>query len=108
MVTGYRLRLRRFFQIRNDNKPVNKRLYATLAEAAGVLVRNHTSDCEVVELDTPGGVVDQRITFVECEEIVRPFKRTNDFRVSTHGQNPFAFTRDIRKRTEQVSFASVG
>ena len=66
--------VRRFFQIRNGNTPVNKRLYATLAEAAGVLVRNHTSDCEVVELDTPGGDVAERITFTECEEIVRAIR----------------------------------
>jgi hypothetical protein len=66
--------VRRFFQIRDNDKPVNQRLYATFAEAAGVLLRNHTSNCEVVELDTPGGAVVQRFTFGECEKIVRALR----------------------------------
>ena len=61
----------RFFQIRNDNKPVDQRVYASLAEASAVLVRQHTSDCEVVELDNPAGAVVQRVTFAECEKILR-------------------------------------
>ena len=61
----------RFFQIRNDNKPVDQRVYPTLAEAAGVLVRQHASDCEVVELDNPAGAVVQRFTFAQCQKITR-------------------------------------
>jgi hypothetical protein len=63
--------VRRFFQIRESDKPTNQRVYSTLEGAADVLVRNHTSDCEVVELDTPAGVVVRRFTFAQCQEIVR-------------------------------------
>jgi hypothetical protein len=61
----------RFFQIRDNNKPVNQRLYSTFDEATAVLVKGYPSQCEVVELDTPGGAVVRRYTFAQCEEFVR-------------------------------------
>jgi hypothetical protein len=62
--------MRRFFQIRNDNHPVDQRLYSSLHEASGVLVRKYTSPCEVVELDNPAGAVIRRFTFDECKKIL--------------------------------------
>jgi hypothetical protein len=63
--------VRRFFQIRYNNKPVDQCFYSTIAEASGVLVRRRATECEVVELDTPAGAVVRRFTFDECEEVVR-------------------------------------
>jgi hypothetical protein len=63
--------VRRFFQIRYNNKPVDQHLYSSLHEASGVLVRRRATECGVVELDTPAGAVVRRFTFDECEEIIR-------------------------------------
>jgi hypothetical protein len=62
--------MRPFFQIRNNNRPVDQHLYPSLHEASGVLVRKYTSPCEVVELDNPGGAVIRRFTFAECKKIL--------------------------------------
>ena len=62
--------MRRFFQIRNNNQPVDQRLYSSLHEASGVLVKKYTSPCEIVELDNPAGAVIRRFTFAECKKIL--------------------------------------
>ena len=60
--------MRRFFQIRNNNQPVDQRLHSSLHEASLVLVRKHGSPCGVVELDNPAGAVIRRFTFDECKK----------------------------------------
>jgi hypothetical protein len=62
--------MRCFYQIRNNNRPVDQRLYSSLHEASSVLVRKYGSPCEVIELDNPAGAVIRRFTFVECEKIL--------------------------------------
>jgi hypothetical protein len=62
--------MRRFFQIHNNNQPVDQHLYSSLHEASGVLVRKYTPACEVVELDNPAGAIIRRFTFDECKKIL--------------------------------------
>jgi hypothetical protein len=62
--------MRRFFQIRNNDQPVDQHLYSSMHEASGVLVRRHATECEVVELDNPAGAVIRRFTFAECKKIL--------------------------------------
>jgi hypothetical protein len=68
--------MRRFFQIRNNNRTVDQHLYPSLHEASGVLVKKHGSPCEVVELDNPGGAVIRRFTFAECKKILETARET--------------------------------
>jgi hypothetical protein len=63
------LTVKPFFQIRNNNNPVDQRLYSTIAEAVAAVLKRNDPNCEVVQLDTPAGAVVRRFTFVECEKI---------------------------------------
>jgi len=68
--------MRRFFQIRNNKRPVDQHLYSSLHEASGVLVKKYGSHCEVVELDNPAGAVIRRFTFVECKKVLGTARET--------------------------------
>jgi len=63
--------MRRFFQIRSNDKTVDQHFYSSLHEASRALVERNDFEAEIVELDTLGGAVVRRFTFSECQEILR-------------------------------------
>jgi hypothetical protein len=64
--------LRRYYQVRNNDKPVDHRVYPSINEAIRALAKLNNPQAEVVQLDTPPvGAVVRRFTFEECQSIVR-------------------------------------
>ncbi len=59
-----------YFQIRNNDKPVEQHIYSSLKQACRALVARNDADFHLVELDTPGGVVIRTLTLVECKAIL--------------------------------------
>jgi len=60
----------RFFQIREDSKPVEHRVYPTLATACRALVERSNPKAYVVELDGVDGAVVREFTLAECQQIL--------------------------------------
>lgn len=58
------------FQIRNDDQPLDGKLYSSVLESSRALVKLNNATAELVELETPGGAVVRRFTLEECESIV--------------------------------------
>jgi hypothetical protein len=63
--------VRRFFQIRHNDTPVDSQLYSSLEGASRALVKRNDPEAQVVELDTPGGAVVRKFTFDDCQAILR-------------------------------------
>lgn len=61
----------RHFQIRENDKTVEHRVYPTLETACRALVQQNRRSSRVVELDAPSGTVVREFTFAECQEILR-------------------------------------
>ena len=70
--------MRRFFQIRSNDKIVDQHFYASLHEASRALVERNDPRAEIVELDTPGGAVVRKLTFSECEKILGSSSRRDE------------------------------
>jgi hypothetical protein len=63
--------VRRFFQIRDNNTPVDGQLYLSPDGASRALVKRNDPEAQVVELDIPGGAVVRKFTFDDCQKVLR-------------------------------------